>query len=153
MKILYKPRVIFIDMDGVLADFKKAIPRLNGGYESDPPEMMEQGFFRDLEVMPGASDAIMNLMSYSQLKLFVATKPTTKNLYSTIEKYQWIQEHFPVLVNRMFLTCDKQYLVGDYLIDDDLRWSNFNGTFIYFDESDPEESWIRICEYFTEHYK
>ena len=33
-------------------------------------------------------------------------------------------------------------VAGDYLIDDDSRWEErFEGTFIYFNELEPEKSW------------
>jgi 5'(3')-deoxyribonucleotidase len=134
-----------IDMDGVLADFDSAI---KSGVKKDPPEMFRKGFFRKLKPIPGAKVAINQLIKLPHLKLYIASKPSTKNLWSTIEKYQWIEEHFPRLLNRIFLACDKHFLRMDYLIDDDLkRWGKFPGTFLHFDRKQPILSWIKISQH------
>ena len=92
---------VFIDMDGVLADFDSQI---DPSYKfNDPPEMFTEGFYRKLPVMDGAKEAITSMLSNPRLDLYIASKPTVKNLHSTIEKYQWIQEHFPELLKKNVL--------------------------------------------------
>ena len=136
-------------MDGVLADFDGRIgrERIDG---VDPPEMFEKGFFRGLDPMLGAIEAVDALLQMKGIELFIATKPSTKNLYSTIEKYEWVNEHFPKLLRRMFLTCDKGHLNGHYLIDDDKdRWGHrFPGKFLHFDRMNSAECWKNIVFYF-----
>lgn len=140
-----KKRTVFLDMDGVLADFDGAI---TSGVDWDPPEMFEPGFFRNLKVMPGAKEAVAKLLANPDLEVYIGSKPTTKNLSSFTEKAAWIEEHFPDLLKRIILVCDKKLLNGDILIDDDLKtWGHvFKGQFIHFDRHNSEESWKKIVE-------
>lgn len=139
-----KKVIVYLDMDGVLADFKKGIGRPNP--EWNPPEMYEPYFFRKLPVMEGAKEAVAEMLANENIDLYIASKPDSKNLWCATEKFQWIQEHFPDLLKKMFLTCDKGHLNGDFLIDDDFRqWGHkFKGTLLEFNENDPKESWARI---------
>lgn len=138
-------KVVFLDLDGVLADFEGAIANV----VRDPPEMFVPGFFRNLKVMPGAHKAVAQLLSNPDLEVYIGSKPTTGNLHSTIEKYEWVAIQFPRLLKRIVLVCNKALLRGDFLVDDDKdRWAHkFQGTFLHFDKTKPEESWQRVVEY------
>ncbi len=133
--------IVYVDMDGVLANFDKALKSPREPGKGLPPEMLEKDFFRNLEVMPGAIKAIDELESLPGVEVFIATKITTKNLYSATEKFEWIEEHFPSLLKKIFITCDKALLKGDFLIDDYHRWKTFPGTFIHFNKHNPIEAW------------
>jgi 5'(3')-deoxyribonucleotidase len=137
-------KVVFVDMDGVLADFDGSIEK----HVLDPPEMFVPGFFRNLKVMPGAKEGVKALLNNPKIKVYIGTKHTTKTDYSPSEKVGWVREHFPELIKRMFIVTDKHLLKGDYLIDDDLRWKHFPGEFIHFDKAKPEEEWKRVVDYF-----
>lgn len=141
-------KILFLDMDGVLADFDGAI---TSGVEWDPPEMFEPGFFRNLKVMPGALEAVTKIMEDGRYKVYIGSKPTSKNTLCATEKMDWIAEHFPKLLSKMVLVCDKSLLRGDILIDDDLkRWGHvFVGNFIHFDRFNAESSWQKISEMLT----
>jgi 5'(3')-deoxyribonucleotidase len=144
-------KTVFVDMDGVLADFEKQMNKLRGGPwdpAPDPPEMFEPGFFRSLPVVPGA-DWAMELFREADeknlIRVYIASKPV-RNGHCAGEKILWVEEHFPWLWRRMLLVCDKRLLRGDFLIDDDHedRWhKTFEGTFIKFDKADPYGSWER----------
>lgn len=145
-------KIVFIDMDGVLANFDQQIyemRRAPGPYESDPPEMCRPGFFRSLPVMPGAVEAIEQLwkLDEKKAKFYIASKHTTKNAYCAAEKLMWVEYHFPMLFKRVFLACDKKLLRGDYLIDDDKkRWGDFPGEFVHFQREVPVLSWKMIVQ-------
>lgn len=141
MKI--KKKIIFVDMDGVLADFDGSV----AVHIQDPPEMFVPGFFRNLKVMPGAKEGVQALIDNPKLKVYIGTKHTTKTDYSPSEKVAWVREHFPQLLKKMFIVTDKHLLKGDYLIDDDLRWRNFPGEFIHFDKTNSAKEWERVVEY------
>lgn len=141
-----RKNVVFLDMDGVCADFDGAV----SVHMHNPPEMFVPGFFRNLKVMPGAKEGVQALLDNPRLKVYIATKHTTKTDYSPSEKVGWVREHFPELVRRMFIVTDKYLLRGDYLIDDDLRWQKFPGKFIHFDRNNPAEDWKRVVQYFKD---
>jgi len=142
-------KIVYLDMDGVLADFRKGVGRPN--FEKDPPEMFEKGFFRRLPLVPQAKEAVQELLTHSYIDLYIATKPTTGNLWCATEKFQWVEEHLPQLLKKMLVVCDKGHLNGDYLIDDDkAQWGEkFPGTFLHFNEFDPENSWKEILTYLS----
>ncbi len=133
--------VIYIDMDGVLADFDSHVGRSCDASAGLPSEMLHKGFFRQLPVMPGSKQAIEELQANPKLQLYIATKISTKNLHAATEKLQWLEEHFPTLLKNVFIACDKTKLRGDVLIDDFLRWKDFQGCFIHFNKDSAEESW------------
>lgn len=143
-----EPKRVYLDMDGPLADFEGHLEKLRGKpgpFEWNPPEMFRGGFFRALPITAGAETALPELWRLDKkglIHLCVATKHTTKNVYSAAEKLMWIEEHFPKLLRRTMLTFDKSLLYGDFLVDDDPeRWKNFKGKVITFDRLHPEESW------------
>ncbi len=142
-------KIVYLDMDGVLANFREGVGRPN--FEKDPPEMFEKGFFRNLPLMPFAREGVDALLKHSYIDLYIATKPTTGNLWCATEKYQWIEQHFPELLKKMLVICDKGHLNGDYLIDDDKdQWGDkFRGTFVHFNEFEPEGSWKKVLEYMS----
>jgi 5'-nucleotidase len=140
-------KILYLDLDGVLANFTKGVGRDFTG--RNPPEMFEKGFFRNLELMPFAKEAVAELLTFKGLDVYIATKPTTRNLSSATEKYEWVAENFPSLLYKVFLTCDKGHLNGDFLIDDEPgTWGEkFKGEFLVFNEVEPELSWNRILEH------
>ena len=138
-----KKKIIFIDMDGVLANFEGGLKEI----VQDPPEMWEPGFFRNLEVMPGAKEAVEALIANPKYKVYIGSKHFSGTDYCASEKMGWLRENFPKLIKRVVLVCDKKLLRGDYLIDDDLRWKDFEGEFIHFNKHKPKEQWEEILEY------
>lgn len=143
MKREFKKKIVFLDMDGVLADFDGSV----SVHIQDPPEMFISGFFRNLKVLPGAKEGVQALLNHPKLKVYIGTKHTTKTDYSPSEKVGWVREHFPELLKRMCIVTDKNLLKGDYLIDDDTRWKTFDGEFIHFDKNRPEEEWKRVVDH------
>lgn len=133
-------------MDGVLADFDGAI---TSGVEQDPPEMFELGFFRNLKVMEGSKEAIAQILANPNFEVYIGSKMTSKATNCASEKMEWIKEHFPALLKRMVLVCDKKLLRGHILIDDDLeRWGNaFDGWFIHFKRDTPKQSWENVVQF------
>lgn len=142
-------RIVFLDMDGVLADFDGAI---TSGVKVDPPEMFIPGFFRNLKVMEGAKEGVASLLSNPNLEIYIGSKQTSHNTLCATEKMDWVAEHFPELKKNIVLVCDKKLLRGNFLIDDDVvRWgSEFKGAFIFFDKTQPKKEWQRITNFFRE---
>jgi len=135
-------KIVYIDMDGVLADFAKGVGR---EFSGKPKEMYKKDFYLNLPVMQGAREAINALLLQDDLDLYIASKPTTRNTWSVKEKYDWIKLFFPELTKKIFLTCNKNLLKGDYLVDDHPeKWENFQGEVLSFDSKDPLRSWTTI---------
>ena len=150
MKTLKK---IAVDMDGVLADidthfinwyhkiYGVQVPyeQLLGKPEIDAFPVKgatrtfvnTPGFFRTLPVMPGAVEAIAELMKRFEIYIVSAAMEFP---HSLPEKYEWLQEHFPFITWRNIIFCgDKSIIDADYMIDDHAKnLDKFRGTTIMF---------------------
>jgi 5'(3')-deoxyribonucleotidase len=130
---------IFLDMDGPLANIHEVLGPINPNVR--PPEILEPGFFRNLNPTPGAIIAVQSLLMLDCVDLFIATKTPRGNHLAASEKMAWIEEHFPALDGKVFITPDKAFLKGDYLLDDQERWKDFEGKLVIFDVTNPLDSW------------
>ena len=124
--------IIYIDMDGVLADFDMAADL--------HPNKNVKGFRPDLELdfttfnpIPGAIEAVKELIDMGHDVYFATTAPWDKP-ESWAQKRIWIGKHFPEMRKRLIITAHKNLLKGDVLIDDHL-WNgakDFEGLHIHF---------------------
>lgn len=128
---------IFLDMDGVLADFEKAA---NEYIKQNSKGIRQPGFRPDLEldfskfdVIQGAKEAVQMMIDMGH-DVFIASTPPWNNPSAWGQKGEWINEHFPALKRKVFLTHRKDLLIGDVLIDDTTYrgQTEFNGKFIHF---------------------
>ena len=120
-------KTIFIDMDGVIANFAKAAKE--GGWEHRPDKHVN---FGELEVMPGAEEALRKLNQ--DFDIFIASTPPWDRPDMWGAKREWIAKHFPYLKRKLILTHRKDLLIGDILIDDS-RWRgqpDFKGDWLWF---------------------
>jgi 5'(3')-deoxyribonucleotidase len=141
-----KKLIIYVDMDNTIADFHGSLENKYIGVEDTPLEMMRDGFFRNLQVIPEAAHYLRHLHEQGH-NVVIASKPTTKNLKCASEKYEWVQEHFPYLLGKMILIFDKALLAGDALVDDQVeRWEGFQGAKIKIDRLDFANSWKQAYE-------
>lgn len=90
-----------------------------------------EGFFRDLPVMADSQHVLEALSQ--RYELFIATA-AMEFPNSFLDKYQWLQQHFPFIPWRNFVFCgDKSILNADYLIDDNAyNFEHFRGEGILF---------------------
>mgnify|MGYP001330570473 CR=1 FL=1 len=119
---------IFIDMDGVLANFEKAA--------AQHPDIKRPDLhldFSKFEPMPSAIDAVKKIIAMGH-DVFIATTPPWNNPDAWGQKRNWIEEHLPQLKRKMFLTHRKDLLKGDILVDDSTYRGqyDFDGTFMHF---------------------
>ena len=157
-----KKQIVYIDMDGVLVDFGKAIedwftnhPHLKGRYETFPDHI--QGLFRIAPPMKGAIEAVKKLHDNGKYDLFIATSAPWGNPQSNTDKRFWIEDYFgDIFHKRMFITHRKDLLMGDYLIDDRLKngAGDFKGKLLRFgydweNDNKPNEypDWDSILDY------
>ncbi|WP_256002675.1 5' nucleotidase, NT5C type [Pedobacter deserti] len=137
---------IAIDMDEVLADpIKKFIKLYNRDYGvsldtvlipgneiyQHVPEAVkdkwfdyinEPGFFRDLEPLEGSVSAVRALHEKYEVYIVSAAMEFRNSL---IDKYDWLNEHFPFIGWKNIIFCGNKIVDVDVMIDD--RAKNFVG--------------------------
>jgi 5'(3')-deoxyribonucleotidase len=137
--------IVFLDMDGVLANIHEKIGH-HTSYDVTPPEILEPKFYLSLNPFKESLKAVNDLLKIERVELYIATKIPNANPLAATEKLKWVAKHYPELKTKVFITPDKTKLMGDLLIDDDERWSEFRGEFFRFDPRDPKGSWARAIE-------
>jgi 5'(3')-deoxyribonucleotidase len=133
-------------MDGVLADFKHAADNIPN--TKHPDEVLD---FSKFKVMPGATEAVAKLIDMGH-DLFIASTPPWNNPDAWGQKRNWIEEHFPALKRKVFLTHRKDMLIGDILIDDTTYRGqrDFKGTFIHFGVGYNKMNWTESTDWISQ---
>jgi len=94
--------LIYLDMDGVLADYEKeADKRLgkplsvvgNAGWKKVKKEHYETDFFPSLDPMPGAKELFSFIKQHFRFKILSATGEHISNIIKK-EKATWLKKHF-----------------------------------------------------------
>ena len=162
MSDMTKKKIVYIDMDGVIVDFGKAIkdwfekhPHLEERYKTHPDHI--QGLFRIAPPIKGAIEAIKKLHNSGKYELFIATSAPWGNPQSLTDKRFWLEDYFDnIFHKRLFTTHRKDLLMGDYLIDDRLKngAGEFKGKLLRFgydweNNNSPNEypDWDSILDY------
>ena len=157
-----KKKIIYIDMDGVLVDFGKAIdtwfenhPHLKERYKTFPDHI--QGLFRIAPPIEGAIEAVKKLHESGKYELFIATSAPWGNPQSNTDKRFWIEDYFgDIFHKKMFITQRKDLLLRDYLLDDRLKngAGEFRGALLrigydWENDNKPNEypTWDSILDY------
>jgi len=135
-----EPLTILIDIDGTLAIWLRSFDRLMlrldpnvailntddynvfNRYNSDPRIIQAaldmEGFYADLEPMPGAIDAVAEMRADGHDVVFLSM-PTATNPTCASDKYRWVERHFGTdMVARTTLAFDKTRVHGSVLLDD-----------------------------------
>jgi 5'(3')-deoxyribonucleotidase len=80
-----------------------------------------EGFFRGLQVLPGAEALLAGIASITGAAPHILTGPMTSNRWCVQEKEEWMRAHFPGQFAQFFCTPEKhRHASGpwDVLIDD-----------------------------------
>lgn len=85
----------------------------------------EEGFFRDLEVIPDSQRVIKALQEKYDVYIVSAAMEFRNSL---VDKYDWLAEHFPFIDWQHIMFCGNKIVEVDVLIDDRIKnFINFKG--------------------------
>lgn len=128
-------KILYVDMDGVLADFGEAMARqpreVLEAYAGRPDEI--PGIFADMVPMPQAIESFLKL---SQLfDTYILSTAPWGNDTAWSDKHRWVKKHLGTAAHkRLILTHHKNLNRGDFLVDDRTKHGVdlFGGEHIHF---------------------
>jgi 5'(3')-deoxyribonucleotidase len=144
-------KLLYIDLDGVIADFISAMHshplREIPPYDEHPDTI--PNIFRNLNPLPNSIQAVNTLLNSDKYEIYFLSTAPWNNPSAWTDKRLWLEEQFGDVINRkLILTHRKDLMKGDILIDD--RPNNgadkFQGEWIQFG-SDKFPNWNEILNY------
>lgn len=147
-------KILYLDMDGVIADFDLAIKQICPELETSEwskkvDEIVENNLdiFYNLTPIEGAIDAVNKL--FDLFEVYFLSTPMWSIPESFIGKRIWIEKQFgEKSKKRLILTHRKDLNIGDFLVDDRLKngASEFTGEHIHF-ATDRFPNWSVTLKY------
>ena len=134
-------KLLYIDLDGVIADFISAMHshplRKTAPYDEHPDTIPH--IFRNLQPIKDAVSSVQKLLNSDKYEIYFLSTAPWNNPSAWTDKRHWLEEQFGECVNRkLILTHRKDLMRGDILIDD--RPNNgadkFQGEWIQFGTDD-----------------
>ena len=152
---------LYFDMDNVLVDFQSGLDKVaqeeKDKYQDDgmgkPHYDDIPGIFALMEPVKGAVDAVKKLSEVYDV--YILSTAPWNNPSAWSDKLEWVKKYFPeTFYKRLILSHHKDFLIGDYLIDDRDRHgvSDFSGEWIQMG-SDRFPDWNAVTEYLLLNYR
>lgn len=140
---LIMKKILYVDMDGVVAGFDHIIKQYNPSIDTmdgsraeevDRIMLANRRLFLDLPLMEGAEEALELLKPH--FEIYFLSTPVWDIHESWGDKKLWLEKHFgEFATKRLILTHRKDLARGHYLVDDrhaSNGTDNFKGVFIHF---------------------
>lgn len=143
---------VFFDMDNVLVDFASGIARLEENTRAEYEGRLDEvpGIFSLMDPMPGAINAVHKIAE--KYDVYILSTAPWKNPSAWSDKVAWVTKHFDdVFHKRLILSHRKDFIKGDYLIDDRPKHGacDFEGEWIEFG-SKRFPDWSAVLNYLEE---
>lgn len=144
-------KLIYIDMDGVLVDFKSGISALTPEELKNYEDRLDEvpGIFSRMVPIQGAIESL-NLLA-KHYDIYILSTAPWENPNALNDKLHWIKQYIGDIVKKKVIFSHNKHLnIGDYLIDD--RTANgagaFKGIHIHFG-SEQFPDWRAVLAYFN----
>ena len=151
---LENPReLIFIDMDGVLADAEAKMNIWSEKLGISTNELFKKkfyhmpGFYLDLPPVPGAIEAFQKISQ--RYEAYILTAPSWENPSCYTDKRLWVEKYLgQAAYKRLIISNDKSLFTGKALIDDRTKYgvTKFKGEHIHFG-GDKFPNWESVLNY------
>ena len=136
-------------MDGVIVDFMQSVKN-HPEFEKYKNEIDAlPNVFLNALPMEHAIDSVGKLLDCGKYEVYIASTAPWGNIDSLSHKRIWIEKYFgDRLKKRLILTHRKDFLIGDYLIDDRTKngAGEFKGELIHFG-ADKFPDWDSVLQY------
>ncbi len=146
-------KIVYIDMDNVLVDFKTGIDKIDKKTRQEYEGKLDEvpNIFSLMEPYQNAIESVKKLSE--KYDLYILSTAPWLNPSAWIHKVEWVHKYFGVekdslFYKRLIISHNKHLNLGDYLIDD--RPNNgakdFKGEWIHFGSSHFPD-WDRVTNY------
>ena len=142
--------IVYIDMDGVLADFDKRHDELIAAGLAKHEAFKHPRAFEDLEPIQGAVEAWHSLQE--RFETYILSTPAWSNKRCWTDKRVWVEKYLGKTAFKKLILCHNKGLVqGDYLIDDRIAngVADFKGVHIHFGQGNTS-TWIDVIKHIND---
>ena len=145
-------KIIYIDMDNVLVDFKTGIAKLSKSIQGEYKGHLDDvpGIFSLMEPMDGAINAFNSLSQSDKYDVYILSTAPWDNSSAWSDKVDWVKKYLGSNgYKRLILSHHKNLNSGDYLIDDRTKngADKFIGIHIHFGQK-KFPTWKQVLDYF-----